>query len=146
MSVISTAFHMNTSRSFDGARGFCLPLDRDDFKDVLRVSLEKLVANAFQVDETLLRGPTRGRAHVARARQVAMYLAHTACGLSLSDVGRLFERDRTTAAHACRLIEDAREDDDFDRAVDLLASGARMMMAHAILPLVMERAQREAAQ
>jgi chromosomal replication initiation ATPase DnaA len=63
---------------------------------------------------------TRGRAHIALARQVAMYLAHVACGMSLTDTGRLFGRDRTTVAHACGVIEDRRDDPVFDRALDLL--------------------------
>jgi chromosomal replication initiation ATPase DnaA len=43
-----------------------------------------------------------------------MYLAHVAFGLSLSEVGRAFGRDRTTAAHACRLIEERRDDPEVD--------------------------------
>lgn len=49
-----------------------------------------------------------------------MYLAHVACGLTMSDTGRLFGRDRTTVAHACGVIEDKRDDPLFDRALDLL--------------------------
>jgi chromosomal replication initiation ATPase DnaA len=72
------------------------------------------------VASTDLRGSTRGRAKVALARQVAMYLAHVGCGLSLTETGRLFGRDRTTVAHACGVIEDRRDDPLFDRALDLL--------------------------
>jgi chromosomal replication initiation ATPase DnaA len=43
-----------------------------------------------------------------------MYLAHTAAGLPLTKVAEYFGRDRTTAAHACRLIEDRRDDRKFD--------------------------------
>ena len=49
-----------------------------------------------------------------------MYLAHVACGLSFTDVGLLFSRDRTTVAHACRVVEDRRDDPVFDRALELL--------------------------
>jgi chromosomal replication initiation ATPase DnaA len=49
-----------------------------------------------------------------------MYLAHVGCGVSLTEVGRLFERDRTTVAHACGLIEDKRDDPDFDYRLDHL--------------------------
>jgi hypothetical protein len=41
-------------------------------------------------------------------------------GLSYSAVGRLFERDRTTAAHACRLVEERRDDPAIDRLLYLL--------------------------
>jgi chromosomal replication initiation ATPase DnaA len=57
---------------------------------------------------------------VAFARQVAMYLAHVGGGLCLSEVGRLFARDRTTVAHACALVEDRRDDPDFDRCLSFL--------------------------
>ena len=58
--------------------------------------------------------PDTGSARTAFARQVAMYLAHVGCGVSLTEVGHLFERDRTTVAHACGLVEDRRDDPDFD--------------------------------
>lgn len=105
---------------------------------ILRSALERLVATAFDVDQTLLRLPSRGRAEVARARQVAMYLAHTTCGRTKTDVGAMFERDRTTVSHACDVVEDAREDLDFDRALELLEASARLLLAHTILPLLNE--------
>ena len=66
------------------------------------------VAATFTVPIDELYAPTRRRAEVALARQSAMYLAHVALGLNFTDVGRAFGRDRTTAAHACRTIEDRR--------------------------------------
>ncbi|PLX39041.1 MAG: hypothetical protein C0606_00395 [Hyphomicrobiales bacterium] len=78
------------------------------------------IAMVFHVSVAELQGPTRGRAAVAFARQVAMYTAHVALGLSLTDVGRQFGRDRTTAAHACRIIEDCRDDPRVDRALSAI--------------------------
>ncbi len=78
------------------------------------------VAQVFGVDAAAIDAETRGPAEVALARQVAMYLAHVACGISLTDVGRMFSRDRTTVAHACAVIEDRRDDQIFDRAIELL--------------------------
>jgi chromosomal replication initiation ATPase DnaA len=57
---------------------------------------------------------------VAFARQVGMYLAHVAAGLPMSEVGRLFSRNRTTVAHACAIVEDCRDDPQFDRALAIL--------------------------
>jgi hypothetical protein len=51
---------------------------------------------------------------VSAARQIGIYLAHVTAGLPLVTVARHFHRDRTTAAHACRLIEDRRDDKAFD--------------------------------
>jgi chromosomal replication initiation ATPase DnaA len=85
-----------------------------------RDAIERAVGQVFGIAGKDLRRSTRGRARVALARQVAMYLAHVGCGLSLTETGRLFERDRTTVAHACGVIEDRRDDPIFDRVLDLL--------------------------
>ena len=62
----------------------------------------------------------RGGAELACARQVAMYLAHVAGGLTFTQAARLYGRNRTTAAHACRQVEQRRDDPMFDRILDLL--------------------------
>ncbi len=59
-------------------------------------------------------GEQRGSHDVAFARQVAMYLCHTGFELSLTRVAIAFGRDRSTAASACHLIEDRREEPQFD--------------------------------
>lgn len=73
-------------------------------------STEALVSTALGIDLAELRAQHRGRAAAAFARQTAMYLAHVHFGLTLSQVGRNFGRDRTTVAHACARIEDSRDD------------------------------------
>lgn len=86
------------------------------------------VATVFEIDGALLAQPSRGRAEFALARQVAMYLGHVACGLSLTAVGRVFERDRSTAAHACKRVEDRREDKDFDAALQMMETSVRTIV------------------
>lgn len=76
--------------------------------------VEACVSVVFRVPHEALRGSTRGKADVARARQVAMYVCNTTLGFSLTLIGVLFERDRTTVGHACRLVEDLRDEADFD--------------------------------
>ena len=87
--------------------------------------ITQAVASAYGICETELRASTRRCKTVAFARQVAMYLAHVACGYSLTKVGILFQRDRTTAAHACQKIEDCRDDPDLDFCLDCLESAVR---------------------
>ncbi len=77
-----------------------------------------LVALATGVGARDIAGATRRQAEAAKARQVAMYLAHTACSWPLARVGSAFGRDRTTAAHACQRVEDMRSDAMFDALVD----------------------------
>ena len=82
--------------------------------------LEQAVSRVFMVASADLWSGTRGRPRVAFARQVAMYLAHVAWGLTLTEVGQVFARDRTTVAHACGLVEDSRDDPVLDRSLELL--------------------------
>jgi chromosomal replication initiation ATPase DnaA len=82
--------------------------------------IESLVAAALGIGVSELRGRSRGRAAVAFARQTAMYLAHVHFGISLSQVGRTFGRDRTTVAHACARVEDRRDDPRFEHMLRYL--------------------------
>jgi chromosomal replication initiation ATPase DnaA len=56
-----------------------------------------------------------------------MYLAHVTFGLTLTTVGRAFGRDRTTVSHACGLVEDARDNPEFDRTLELLEAIAKRL-------------------
>lgn len=67
--------------------------------------------------------PRRGRASVARARHLAIYLQHVVFGASLTACGASFGRDRTSARHACARIEDERDDPRFDVAIARLEQG-----------------------
>ena len=86
----------------------------------VRRAIDPAVAVVFDVDVHDLGAATRRSPRAAFARQVAMYLAHVVCGLSLTEVGALFARDRTTVAHACELIEDRRDDPDLDGRLEHL--------------------------
>jgi chromosomal replication initiation ATPase DnaA len=76
-----------------------------------------IAAALFSVSGRELRRPGRSTLDVARVRQIAMYVGHVVLRLSMSDVGRGFGRDRTTVLYACHLVEDMRDDTDFDRIV-----------------------------
>lgn len=80
----------------------------------IRVRLSAVVATAFRISAADLEKRTR-RIDIARARQAAIYLARVVLRMTLRDAGRLYGRDRSTAAHACRVIEDLRDNHDFDR-------------------------------
>lgn len=74
----------------------------------------------FEVDVHDLKSETRRSPRAAFARQVAMYLAHVVCGLSLTEVGALFARHRTTVSHACSVVEDRRDDPELDGRLEHL--------------------------
>lgn len=82
--------------------------------------LKHIIAQEYGVPKSLLLHKSRCRAEAAHARQVAMYLMHVALGESLTSVGAAFSRDRTTVSYACALIEDMRDDTEFDAKMDRL--------------------------
>ena len=98
----------------------------DDYARVCRL-MEAAIAAAFAVPVDELRAPSRRTQTVAFARQSAMYLAHVVLGLNYSATGMLFHRDRTTAAHACQVVEDRRDDPAIDRL--LQQAGRRLPRA-----------------
>ena len=79
-----------------------------------------VVSSVFKIGKAEMLATQRGKAPVAFARQVAMYLAHVALSHSLTEVGLAFKRDRTTVSHACQLVEDRREDPQIDAVLEFL--------------------------
>jgi chromosomal replication initiation ATPase DnaA len=100
----------------------------------VRLLLEQAVSQIFAVDGADMWADTRGPARTVVARQVAMYLGHVACGLSFTDVGRVFCRDRTTVAHACQVVEDMRDDRRLDRTLELLEAVVRFLVPQPATP------------
>lgn len=90
---------------------------RDERKLELCECMIDVAAAIFNVSGKDIRRSGRMNMSVTRVRQIAMYVAHVVLGLSMSDIGRGFGRDRTTVMHACHLIEDMRDDSEFDRIV-----------------------------
>ncbi len=85
--------------------------------------MEAATAAAFAVPVDELRARSRRAPEAAFARQCAMYLAHVVLGMRYSEIGRLFRRDRTTAAYGCALVEERRDDPAIDRVLLTLAFG-----------------------
>jgi len=102
-------------------------------KDVCLI-VEAAVAASYRLPLTIFHAPNRCTAPVAFARQIAMYISHVWLGLSLTEVGRYFGRDRTTVAHACHIVEERRDNPHTDRilssietAVDLWLESGRAL-------------------
>jgi chromosomal replication initiation ATPase DnaA len=88
-------------------------------------ALAALVAERLVVTPSEILSKSRRSATAAFARQVAMYLAHVSFGANMSEIGRAFGRDRTTAAHACRLVEERRDDPHIDALLQGLERSCR---------------------
>ncbi len=96
----------------------------------VRDAIVAIVAAEFRLPLARILSQTRGSRRAATARQVAMYLAHVG-GLSLTDVGLMFGRDRTTVAHACGIVEDGRDRVVYDRRIDRL----ERRVAQSLIPV-----------
>lgn len=86
---------------------------------------QHVVAFAFGETENEIAAPTRGSKSAAFARQIAMYLTHIAFSMSLARVAVAFGRDRSTVAHACRIVEDRREETALDDLLDRIEAALR---------------------
>lgn len=75
---------------------------------IAAVSLE------FGVTELDLKSPKNQSRHIRFVRQVAMYLVHVVYELNHTHIARLFAKDRSTVSHACKVVEDSRDDGVFD--------------------------------
>lgn len=93
-------------------------------------------ALSVAVDEVLSSGSRKMDA--VFARQVAMYLCHTGFEISLARVAVAFDRDRSTVAHACHLVEDRRDQNEFDIWISTLET----MLRDAPMPDIAVAAQR----
>ena len=69
------------------------------------VTIQQRVAASFGLPLLEMSSARRGGG-VARARQVAMYLARELTPASFPQIGRAFDRDHTTSLHACTRIAD----------------------------------------
>lgn len=100
----SSGFHPATKRRDEVALEIC-------------ECLIDIASALFSVPSKELRKPGKTAAPVSRVRQIAMYVAHVVLRLTMGEVGAGFGRDRTTVLHACQVVEDLRDDPEFDRVV-----------------------------
>ena len=104
----------------------------DPRRDRLTVGfVTHLVSLATDVPAAEIAAPRRASHTAVRARQLAIYLTHITFHWSLARVAFAFGRDRTTCGHACRKIEDLRENEAFDRRLAELEACLRQAPSHA---------------
>ena len=104
----------------------------DPRRDRLTVGfVTHLVSLATGVPAAEISAPKRASHAAVRARQLAIYLTHITFHWPLARVAFAFGRDRTTCGHACRKIEDLREDAAFDHRLAELEACLRQAPAHA---------------
>lgn len=105
-----------------------LPQGQDELTAAVSLVLG-LTSQTFGVPRADLLAKSRSQTEIAFARQVAMYLVHVVFGQSFRDTGDAFGRERTTVAYACSLVEDKRDDAEFDRRLDEMEDSLRRLWA-----------------
>lgn len=109
-------------------------LAREALKDILALnripisieSIQKMVADFFKLKVADMYSKRRP-AHIARARQVAMYLSKELTQKSFPEIGEAFGgRDHTTVIHAVRRITEIRQhDQELNRQIHVLEQTLR---------------------
>lgn len=55
---------------------------------------------------------------ITHVRQVGMYIAHVILSIPYGTIAIAFGKDRTTVAHACRVVEERRDAQEYDRFIE----------------------------
>lgn len=79
----------------------------------------------FNVSGRDIRSAKRHNHEIARVRQIGMYVANVVLGINMTTIGQGFGRNKSTVIHACHLIEDMRDDEEFDMLVGRLEAITR---------------------
>jgi chromosomal replication initiation ATPase DnaA len=80
-------------------------------------------------------GVRRERRRMAcHIRQIAMYICHVTLQMTLTAIGAGFGRDRSTVAHACHVVEDRRDNKEYDEFVSSLERIAILAFGGLELP------------
>lgn len=98
-------------------------------EDRIRADLAlNLVAASTGVTAHRMRMQGRLVGPEGRARRLAVYLAYVTFGWPMERVGDVFGLNRTTAANACRWVEDARDAPALDALLDRLEACAKQVL------------------
>ena len=88
-----------------------------------------LVEAQLRGDPRLMAARPRGRVKDAWARYIALYVAHVGLGWSKLQSATLIGRTEKLAYHALPLLEDARDQGEFDEALEALCERASEVVA-----------------
>jgi chromosomal replication initiation ATPase DnaA len=98
-------------------------------EDRIRAGLAlQMVAASTGVAVEQMAPKTRLEGRACKARWLAMYLAHVTFGWPVERVGHAFGLNRSTAAAACRWVEDERDRPLLDALLDHLERCAREVL------------------
>jgi len=86
------------------------------FVDAARANLiASVVALEFSLPQAGIIGAGKGTSDRSYARHIAMYMMYCVFGTTKSRIAEVFGRHVSTVSHACKAVEDQRDDPVFDR-------------------------------
>jgi Bacterial dnaA protein helix-turn-helix len=91
----------------------------DEVREICE-GVQDILSACFSVPGRDIRALERCRTEISRIRQIGMYVAHVIAGLTMYEVGIGFQRDRTTVAHACHVVEDLRDEPEFEHVIHMV--------------------------
>ena len=107
----------NWSGYAEGRKDFIKDVINDTQPEPIKIeTIISEVANTYNVSETDILS-NRRTASLARARQVAMYIARETTGLSFKQIGENFGKDHSTVLYNVRQVEDFIADKPYEKAL-----------------------------
>jgi len=80
----------------------------------------RLVAKTYRVFRPLIFHPRHGSKAVRMARMISQYIAHCSGQVPMGHLAQLFNRAHASVQRNIQVIEDMRDDPDFDRLMTTL--------------------------
>lgn len=102
---------------FDEEMSLDLILEQSLSKQLAARFVNQMIAAAYEISGERLLRRDRGVIKVNRPRQISMYLMNTALSLKFTEIAEFYDKDRTTVSHACRVIEEMRDNVEFDMRI-----------------------------
>jgi len=102
----------NAQPTVDIAKEVLADIIQSDRPAIDMDTIKKVVGKAYSIEIQDFKSPKRSEA-IALPRQIAMYLADQMTEMSLTDIGRAFEKDHSTVVHARDKIKTLMNTDTF---------------------------------
>lgn len=113
------SLYRELKQAFDGR---FMPANAGREEEAIKIcdGMIDILSVCFSIPSREIRQIGRNATAISRVRQIGMYVCHVAIGMTMQDVAFGFMRDRSTVVHACHLIEDMRDDSEFDTIVSTI--------------------------
>ncbi len=121
--IIARATLVKSEISLDNAKSWLSDLLKIKDKQVTIEEIQEKTAAKYGIKLSEILSSSRSK-NIARARQIAMFIAKNLTTKSLVDIGKMFGgKDHTTVIHACRRVEEmVATDESLAREIQVLTS------------------------